>query len=308
MPVAHRVGQAVAAVGLLAIVGCSPGHVDVEPKPDPGPGPTSAYTSYVAMGDSYVAGPGILPVDATSGACERSLGNWPRLLAKKLQVKSFHDASCSGATSGDIVTARPAAGQDDAQIDAVGPDTDLVTLGIGGNDENLFGKMLFSCAGGTAHNPPPSCPPFADGELGEILGRTASRVTKALEDIRAKAPQARIILVGYLRLLPEPGGCEVPGLAADRTGAAPAGQNALEAALSEAAERAEVEYVSMSKLSVGHESCRGKNAWVNGFQPDPGDGAFIHPNAAGMQSVATAVAATIERTGRPSAAASADRQ
>ena len=253
------------------------------------------------MGDSYVAGPGIDPVDPTSGGCSRSLGNWPTLLAKKLQVRSFYDASCSGATSADIVTARPAASgaQDDAQIDAVGSDTDLVTVGIGGNDEDVFGKIIFACAGGSARNPPSTCPPFSDGELGQILERTTSRVAKALEDIRAKAPKARIILVGYLRLLPEPGVCEVPGLAADRTGAAPASQNALEAALAEAADRAAVEYISLSKLSVGHESCQGESAWVNGFQPVPGDGAFVHPNAAGMQAVATAVAENLERTDPP---------
>ena len=258
------------------------------------------------MGDSYVAGPGIDPVDATSGGCSRSLGNWPTLLAKKLQVTSFYDASCSGATSADIVTA--SAAQDDAQIDAVGPGTDLVTVGIGGNDEDVFGKIIFACAGGSARNPPSTCPPFSDGELDQILKRTTSRVVKALQAIRAKAPTARIILVGYLRLLPEPGVCEVPGLAADRTGAAPASQNALEAALAEAADRAAVEYISMNKLSVGHESCQGESAWVNGFQPVPGDGAFVHPNAAGMQAVASAVVAALEQPDPTSAATSTDRQ
>lgn len=277
---ARRLIPLLVAAALLATAGCSS---------DGTPPTSSRFDSYVALGDSYVAGPGIDPIDRASGGCQRSKANWPALLAKSLHVGTFHDVSCGGATTEDIVKARSVATalQPHAQIDAVTTETDLVTLGIGGNDENLFGAVIYCAFDATARSP--LCTQLADDNLEGILERTTTRITAALERIRAKAPAARIILVGYLRVLPEPGGCDVPGLSSAQASPAVADQDAIDMALADAAKRADVEYISMSKASVGHESCTGSKAWVNGLAPKTGDGAFLHPTAAGMRAVAKIV-------------------
>lgn len=286
MVVDHRVGVAVVAAALVAVAACS----SDEPTTAPTSELTSSFSSYVAIGDSFVAGPGIDPVDPDSRRCQRSLNNYPTLVAEELRIPSLKDVSCSGATSLDIYEARtgPTAAQPLAQTEAISPSTDLVTVSIGGNDEGVFGRIISSCTVGSVA--PDACSPFVDTQLDRILKRTTSNIAVSLEKIREKAPNARIVLVGYLRLIPEKGGCTTPGLDAAYAGPAAAAQDALTAALEAAAKRASVEYISISDLSTGHESCAGDDAWVNGLKTAPGDGAFLHPNAAGMRAVAGAIA------------------
>ena len=53
--------------------------------------------SYVAMGDSYPAGPGILPYSTTAPpGCGQSQANYPHLVASVLGL-SLTDVSCGGA-------------------------------------------------------------------------------------------------------------------------------------------------------------------------------------------------------------------
>jgi len=279
MFVARRIGIALLAAGLLATTGCGTTKDDfpVTSKPK--------FNSYVAMGDSFVSGPDITPQNSAAGGCQRSTENYPALLAKKLRAHTFRDASCSGAISSDIIVNRLGTAQIGAQIDAVNKNTDLVTVGIGGNDEGVFGKVIYACTTGT-RVAEAQCSPGVKVFLTQALARTTTRVAASLERIREKAPNARIVLVGYLRVLPEPGGCVVTGLTAARSVPAIMAQDMLDTSLAQAAKRAKVEYVSMRTLSAGHESCYGSKAWVNGFKGVQGDGAYLHPNAAGMRAVA----------------------
>jgi lysophospholipase L1-like esterase len=58
-----------------------------------------------------------------------------------------------------------------------------------------------------------------------------------------------------------------------------------------------VTYVPMYARSKGHDLCAGDAAWVNGLNPANGDGVFLHPNGAGEQAVAAAVAAKLRKAG-----------
>jgi hypothetical protein len=53
----------------------------------------------VALGDSYTAGPLIATQQPTPLGCLKSDHNYPHLVAAVLQVTTFRDASCSGATT-----------------------------------------------------------------------------------------------------------------------------------------------------------------------------------------------------------------
>ena len=98
-----------------------------------------------------------------------------------------------------------------AQIDALSADTDLVTISIGGNDEGAYTKIVLACLGG-AYASDSACASLADTQFKAILERTTDRIATTLEHIRNKAPQARIVMVGYLRLFPDAGGCAFAGL------------------------------------------------------------------------------------------------
>ncbi len=125
-----------AVAGLASIAGCSLL-----------PGDDSGIHQYVALGDSYTAGPGIEPVDPDAGACWRSEHNYPAMVANLLDIK-LTDASCAGATTASVLrNINTSAGTSSAQVRAVTKDTDLVTIGIGANDDEYAGKLFSQCAG-----------------------------------------------------------------------------------------------------------------------------------------------------------------
>src|SRR3954462_5030305 len=100
--------------------------------------------SYVSLGDSYVAGPFIpLPTPQPWG-CLKSDHNYAHLSAPKLGL-DLRDPSCSGAETDDM-TASQGVGPDPnpPQFDALGSDTTLVSLGIGGNDIG-FSSLAEDC-------------------------------------------------------------------------------------------------------------------------------------------------------------------
>lgn len=283
-----RVVAAIAVGAALLLSGCTS---DDSPGPATGPttAPTRASTSptpapdgprYVALGDSFTAGPGIVPIERDSGLCIRSLKNYPRLVASSIGARSFTDVSCSGATTDDVL--RP--GLDVAQLDAVSRTTELVTIGIGGNDSGLFASLSRACTSDAA-----SCSAYVRDTLPSVLRSTSAHVVSTLRAVEAKAPDAQVLLVGYLRIAPETGTCAgLGGSALDAAGVAE-GEKSLDAMLAAAARTAGATYVSLSAASRGHDACAGEQAWTNGLQPAADDGITLHPRESGMKAVAAEV-------------------
>ncbi len=113
-----------------------------------GPGaPAVAVTapeSYVALGDSYTAGPGILLQETDPLGCFRSVHNYPHLVART-RGSVLRDVSCSGATTEDLVSPQLVlGGPNPSQLGALDAGVDVVTLQIGGNDIG-FGEILGRC-------------------------------------------------------------------------------------------------------------------------------------------------------------------
>ena len=101
-----------------------------------------------------------------------------------------------------------------------------------------------------------------------------------------RAPQARVVLVGYPQLVPAEGSC--PDLLPLAEGDLPFARTVnrgLADALENAAEAAEVEYVDTFALSRGHDICADE-PWVNGQVNDPERALAFHPFAAGQEAVA----------------------
>lgn len=295
----RRLLTTAALLAVLATNACS-GRSD--PKPSTTPSATASPTatahpikgisSYVALGDSYTSGPAIPTQEQGAGLCFRSDHNYASLLARELAVRSFKDVSCAGATTTNVLhsAAHPVRGSANAldQISAVKASTSLVTVGIGGNDSGLFGTLFQTCAQ-AANKSADVCQPYITSKLPQILAQTQRAVAGTLKAVIARAPHARVVLVGYLRLTPTTKGCATfPVSAADLPVVANA-ETQLDAAMSRAAKDAGVKYVSMHQISAGHDACAGAKAWTNGASPRRDDGFPLHPNTAGMRAVAAAL-------------------
>jgi lysophospholipase L1-like esterase len=288
------------AVGVLAgVAACSgSGSEPAEPASRPSSTPTTtpapklpSIGSYVALGDSFTAGPGLAKLRRGSGFCLRSTHNWPSLLARAAGSATFHDESCSGAVTQDVLQERTLPGMVvPAQLDAVHRDTDLVTLGIGGNDGGLFTSLISTCAQRSG-----ACGSFAQETVPTILDSTVPRIVQVLRAIRDRAPDARILLVGYLRILPESGTCSLVPVPAAEAPKGAAAEQSLDSALAEAARRAGIDYVSMRAASRGHDACAGAAAWTNGSTVADDDGVAFHPRLAGMRAVARTVEARLAK-------------
>ncbi|UYM04493.1 SGNH/GDSL hydrolase family protein [Solicola gregarius] len=261
------------------------------------PGPSTrapAYGEYVAMGDSYTAGPLIPKMRDDPAGCLRSTHNYPARLAKYLDVGSYVDVSCSGARSTHLRKPQSISGGENApQLDALSADTELVTLGIGGNDFGLFGSLLAKCPELAKKNPDGApCKKWFGRSGVDVKKRAAERVRpridRALADIRERSPQADIVVVGYLRILPVDGDyCRklVPFAKGDyRWGNSI--ERALNTSLRTAAKDAGAKYVGMYPASRGHTACDGKRAWVNGQYININKAASYHPFGKGMRGIA----------------------
>lgn len=282
-----RVVSAVTAVALLA-AGCSSTGGPPTPDARSTPQAVDRPQRYVALGDSYTAGPLVPETDLADG-CLRSDHNYPSLLADRLDLRLL-DVSCSGADSRDLL--RPQRTVRDSavppQLRAVDRRTDLVTLGIGGNDLHLFSTLVRTCLSLREEEPQGS--PCADSDLGrDLVGsmpRIRDNVTRALGLVQERAPRAKVLLVGYLRIAPSSGSC--PGRLPLADGDVTFGDRVIRrlgVELGRAADEAGVPYVDMYAASQGHDVCS-EDPWVQGRKSQPGVAAAFHPRLAGMQAVA----------------------
>lgn len=266
------------------------------PSPDPTrPELTRAYDEYVALGDSFTAGPLIAPEDPAGQACGRSLANYPHLLAARLDVDTLRDVSCSGAATTHLRSRQSGMfGTNAPQFRALRDSTDLVTLGIGGNDFAVFGRLITGCAQARSQDPDGApCRERLAG-IADVFDQTGRRVHDALVEIQQRAPDAEVLLVGYPRLFPRDGTCpDVLPFADGDYAFASSVQQQLNQALRRAAESAEVAFVDVARPSRGHDACAGEDAWVNGRRTVDGEALSYHPFDRGMAAVADLVYAEL---------------
>ncbi|WP_416981753.1 SGNH/GDSL hydrolase family protein [Streptomyces sp. T028] len=284
------VGRRGRGVDFLAVLGgCALVAASQVPAAAHGGGGGKAK-EYVALGDSYTSGPLIpLQVDAN---CARSDHNYPSLVAARLGANPFKDVSCSGATTEHMWKAQ---GTNGAQLDAVGRNTDLVTVQIGGNDVG-FGTIIGTCARLAAQDPAGNpCQKYYGtsgvDQLSVTIARTAPRVAQVLRDVHRRAPHARVLVVGYPDLLPDDGsGCapSVPFASGDFPYLRDT-EKRLNLMLRLVARGTHAEYVDTYGPTVGHDMCKAPaDRWIEPLQP-ASPAAPAHPNAKGEAAMADAV-------------------
>ncbi|MCK2216115.1 SGNH/GDSL hydrolase family protein [Actinomadura sp. ATCC 31491] len=252
---------------------------------------------YVALGDSAAAGPLIPNQVLPDLGCWRSDHNYAHLTAQAIGARTLRDATCSGAKTTHMYQSQSTdLGSVPPQLDALTADTTLVTVQIGANDVGLT-DFIEDCLNIL---PPPVGDACNDDYVvnGQDSWRVATdalrpRLTQLAADIRARAPQARVFVVGYATYAP-PNGCypRVPIIAADANYIRGTLQY-FNRMLAEQAASAGVGFIDLQTPSVGHDPCTPAGTrWIEPYVP-ASPAAPFHPNARGMRGFATAVTAAV---------------
>ncbi|GAA2053128.1 SGNH/GDSL hydrolase family protein [Williamsia deligens] len=219
----------------------------------------TAPVRYVALGDSRAAAPSLTSFFEGSG-CARSHQGYPYRVRAALHPASFTDATCIAATTDDVVshgqqTLLPVPKTQRPQIDALRPDTTLVTLSIGGNDI-AWASLLQPCFGLTNLRDS-GCRREAGLRTRQNVALTdlLPKVERVLDAIRQRSPRARVVVVGH-------------GGYFGRTGCSPTATvgtadmafiadffRRFDGTLAEAARSRAATYVDIAGPAVGHDSC-----------------------------------------------------
>ena len=273
---------------------------------------------YVALGDSFQSGegaPAYEPGTDVPGVniCHRSWDAYAHRLHQDVPEVGgrLTFVACSGAVIEDMYDADGGANRppwnEGAQMERLGGDVSLVTLGIGGNDMQ-FSKTLETCisrwlAQKLGARP---CSETQDPIFDELLrslsvrqaGEELSRLQATYEDIRKRAPKARVLVLGYPRFF-TPLGQEGCGLtrAVDQLWINEK-IRLFNERIAENVEAAGMEFVDTYTVGQGHELCSGAQEFMNRFVPPPDLMHSYHPNNFGHGLLAARVTAAVrEGTG-----------
>ena len=243
--------------------------------------------NYVALGDSYSAASGVFPPDPTSPSCGRSLANYPHDIAAATGYQ-LTDVTCGAAKTSDYFSSQyPGVAP---QLDALGAGTQLVTMTIGGNDNDVFISAIAECGAAgasTAGQGSPCKDRYGSSFDDTITTKTYPALVDALTAVHQKAPNARVAILGYPWILPPSVGCfdKMPVAEGDVPYLRDV-QWTLNDAVQRAAAATGTTYVDMSTVSEGHDACQPIGVrWVEpvlqGTNP-----VVVHPNAYGEQQMA----------------------
>nr|WP_237448174.1 SGNH/GDSL hydrolase family protein [Nocardioides flavescens] len=256
------------------------------------------------MGDSYSA-TGLAPLDPgpAGSECGRSDATYSHLVAAQLEIRSFRDVACSGATTDDFFSEQHA--DTPPQLDGLRRSTRLVTMTIGGNDLNVFSGLITACViASTAErnltgsiSGAPCKTQFGSDFRDKVRDFTQPNLVRALKAVHKRAPKATVAILGYPQILPAQGvaSCyssmpislgDVPYL--NRT------QRTLNRVVERAARRTGSVFVDTTALSAGHDVCQPVGTrWIEpliGAQSTP-----VHPNVAGHQALAAKLLKRLDR-------------
>lgn len=248
---------------------------------------TAASAAYVALGDSYASGAGTSAGSAEENECRRSDEAHPNLLAAEVEALADLDfVACSGATTADLLA---------EQLPAVGADTQVVTMTIGGNDVGLT-RSLRVCA----LTPESTDCTGAVAAAQDVIGELPAAIAGVIGQVRERAPEARVFVTAYPVLVGADvvagtaacmiAGFDVPPELAEVSDAINAALNAAVAAGVEEAEDANTVFVDVAPAFVGHDLCAAA-PWINGVVLSGGSASVnsFHLNAAGERAYADAL-------------------
>jgi lysophospholipase L1-like esterase len=245
---------------------------------------------YVALGSSMAAGPGIRPraAGAPRGS-GRSARNYAHLVAEERKL-NLVDVTFSGATTAHVLTERQRSAP--PQIEALHGCEELVTITIGGNDVGYIPLLMAASLPGIARKVPRISALLNRQAREKALVQVGDALRAVASEARRRAPDARIVFVDYLTMLPPPGTAAPPLSSAD----AELGRHVavrLEELTAAAAQSTGCGIARAGRASRDHHAWSGEPWTVGAAWPLPWRPAPFHPNAAGMAAVADLITAEL---------------
>ena len=226
---------------------------------------SSAY--YVALGDSYSSGVGAGSYTSSSGSCDRSTNAYPYLWDAANAPTSFTDNACSGATTSTV---------ESGQLSGLSSSTTLVSITVGGNDVGFSTVMEDCILEGTS-----ACESAVSTAETEAENDLPAKLDTLYSDIKADAPNAHVVVIGYPEFYDLAGSGTCAGLSYDSRSAINGGADTLDSVIStEAAKYSDFSYVDIRSYFSGHEICD-SSAWLHSFVLTDTSESY-HPTATGQ--------------------------
>lgn len=253
---------------------------------------SGSYQNYYALGDSYSSGDGAPPYQ--NKQCFRSNNDYPFLLGSGAPTPLV--IACAGAVTANIdqtVQFSSLPGTQLGQLQSNPRGNTLITLTIGGNDigfSDEFIKCIFSFRSCTRDQT----------TISQKITALQPRLVQVYQELRAAAPGADIIIVGYPLLVADPAiaDCHNPALHVGLSGSEMRSirtlASQLDTVIANAASQAGVFSATgeVEQAFAGHEICTASKSqeWINeiaGLNDALHDS--FHPNAPGYQADAKAI-------------------
>ena len=227
----------------------------------------AAAPVYVALGDSYSSGVGTRSYIDDGTSCQRSTYAYPKLVASA-KGYSLNFKACSGATTSTVTN---------SQLGALSSSTSYVTISVGGNDAGFSGVITECAQPGWMSN----CDGAINSAQSFITNTLPGRLSTLYSSIKAKAPNAVVVVVGYPRLfMGEDCNAGTWFSPAEETRL---NQTAdlLNSKLSAAASAKGFKWANPTSRFVGHAVCDDAE-WLNGLSSPISES--YHPNRLGHSS------------------------
>jgi lysophospholipase L1-like esterase len=216
----------------------------------------------------------------------RSARNYPHLLAADLGL-DLVDVTYSGATTAHLLTDRQ--NGTPPQVTVLDGTEDLVTITIGGNDIAYVPGMYVATLPGAFRLMPVVGGPMRnaiDPARRELaLEALAGSLVTLGQRVRELSPNARVLFIEYLTLLPPAGEKALP-LKRAHADLARHLADRLADLTAEAAAATGCEIVRVVEPSRAHHAWSDDPWTVGATLPIPGRPLAYHPNATGMRAVA----------------------
>ncbi|MCX3063114.1 SGNH/GDSL hydrolase family protein [Streptomyces beihaiensis] len=226
---------------------------------------SATATGYVALGDSYSSGVGSGSYISSSGSCKRSTKAYPYLWAASHAPSSFDFTACSGAVTDDVIS---------NQLGPLGSGTSLVSITVGGNDAG-FADVMTTCVLYSES----TCLSRIDQARAYVTTTLPGKLDKVYSAISAKAPSARVVVLGYPRFYKLNGSC-IAGLTETERSAINDAADLLNSTTEKRAVDHGFTFGDVTTTFSGHEICSG-DSWLHSVNWLNIEESY-HPTAAGQ--------------------------
>jgi hypothetical protein len=219
--------------------------------------------NYSALGDSYSAGVGTDDYISSSGSCDRSPEGYPSLFDTSHSVSNFNFVACSGAKTSDVLA---------NQLGGLSTSTNLVSISIGGNDVGFTSVMEKCIAEGDS-----GCNSAVNAAKAQATSTLPGALDNVYSQIKAKAPNATVVVLGYPEFYQIGGSCSV-GLSDTSRGYINSGADTLDSVISTEAGKYGFHFADVRGAFSSHEICS-SDWWLNSVTWPVTDS--YHPKAPG---------------------------